>query len=204
MKEIITTIDLIRHGEPMGGKKYRGQIDDPLSEKGYLQMREAVGDFRGWEHIVTSPLSRCSAFAHELGEKLGIGVSEDPNLMEVAFGSWEGKTSQELRAADPDIIRNFKRDPIGCRPEGAEALDAFYSRVKNAWESTLIKYKGRHVLLVIHAGVIRMIIANVLGIPLERVYRLQVESASLSRIIVEGEGQDAMGNLLFHGGHITA
>jgi len=30
-----TTIDLLRHGEPVGGKRYRGQIDDPLSEKGW-------------------------------------------------------------------------------------------------------------------------------------------------------------------------
>jgi alpha-ribazole phosphatase len=202
MKDIITTIDLIRHGEPVGGKKYRGQIDDPLSEKGYRQMREAVGDFAGWEHIVTSPLSRCSAFAHELGNKLEVEVSEEPNLMEVGFGSWEGKTSQELRAADPDIIRNFKRDPIGCRPEGAEALDAFYNRVKKAWENVLACHQGKHVLLVIHAGVIRMIIAHVLGIPLERVYHLQVESASLSRIIVEGEGQNALKSLLFHGGRV--
>ena len=33
-----TTIDLIRHGEPVGGSKYRGQTDDPLSEKGWAQI----------------------------------------------------------------------------------------------------------------------------------------------------------------------
>ena len=40
-----TTIDLIRHGEPVGGRKYRGQTDDPLSEKGWAQMWAAVGDY---------------------------------------------------------------------------------------------------------------------------------------------------------------
>ena len=39
-EKIVTRIDLIRHGEPVGGRRYRGQIDDPLSEKGWKQMRE--------------------------------------------------------------------------------------------------------------------------------------------------------------------
>ena len=30
--KLITTLDLMRHGEPAGGHKYRGQLDDPLSE----------------------------------------------------------------------------------------------------------------------------------------------------------------------------
>ena len=42
---MLTTIDLIRHGEPVGGRKYRGQTDDPLSEKGWEQMWKAVGDY---------------------------------------------------------------------------------------------------------------------------------------------------------------
>ena len=33
----ITTIDLIRHGEPLGGKKYRGQTNDPMSEKNLMR-----------------------------------------------------------------------------------------------------------------------------------------------------------------------
>jgi len=27
------TLDLMRHGEPVGGRKYRGQIDDPCRKK---------------------------------------------------------------------------------------------------------------------------------------------------------------------------
>lgn len=52
-----TTVDLLRHGEPAGGKKFRGAVDDPLSPLGWQQMRAAVGDFRGWQTIVSSPLT---------------------------------------------------------------------------------------------------------------------------------------------------
>ncbi len=30
-----TTIDLLRHGKPLGGRRYRGRIEDPLSEVGF-------------------------------------------------------------------------------------------------------------------------------------------------------------------------
>ncbi len=39
-----TKIDIIRHGEPIGGPRFRGHgVDDPLSEKGWEQMWNAVG-----------------------------------------------------------------------------------------------------------------------------------------------------------------
>jgi len=31
----ITTIDLLRHGEPVGGRMLRGSTDHPLSETGW-------------------------------------------------------------------------------------------------------------------------------------------------------------------------
>jgi len=64
-----TQIDLLRHGEPVGGRRYRGQTDDPLSEKGWQQMRAAVLDVQGWDVIYSSPLRRCAEFAQELSRR---------------------------------------------------------------------------------------------------------------------------------------
>ena len=50
-----TIIDLIRHGQPVGGRRYRGQIDDPLSERGWEQMWSAVRNPAPWEEIICSP-----------------------------------------------------------------------------------------------------------------------------------------------------
>ena len=123
MPELITTIDLLRHGEPVGGRKYRGQTDDPLSEKGWQQMRDAVGEHRPWQHIVSSPLVRCQAFALELARKQSLPLSFDERFMEVQFGVWEGKTAAQLCADDPHVIERFKRDPLNQRPAGAEPLE---------------------------------------------------------------------------------
>ncbi|MDP2828006.1 MAG: alpha-ribazole phosphatase [Sulfuricellaceae bacterium] len=195
----ITTIDLLRHGEPVGGKKYRGQSNDPLTEAGWEQMWAAVGEHRPWQRIVTSPLSRCADFSHALAEKLGIPVSEDQRLMEIGFGEWEGKTPQELMEHDPESLLKFWRDPLHHHPIGAEPLSEFAARVSAVWHILVKEYKGEHVLVVAHAGVIRMVMSYVLGMPIDHIFRIQVENAGLTRIHIEGEGKTALPSLVFHG-----
>ena len=202
MPEIITTVDLLRHGEPVGGRKYRGQTDDPLSEKGWQQMRDAISEHRPWQHIVSSPLVRCQAFALELARKQSLPLSFDARFMEVQFGVWEGKTAAQLCADDPHVIERFKRDPLNQRPAGAERLEDFFVRVRAAWLDLIEAHAGKHVLLVCHAGVIRMALAHALNLPLASSYRIDVPSAGLTRIKVQGVGDDAQHQLIFHHGNL--
>ena len=46
-----TVIELLRHGEPVGGSRYRGQLDDALSERGWKQMWQAVGGRPLWQQV---------------------------------------------------------------------------------------------------------------------------------------------------------
>ena len=69
-----TTVDLLRHGQTEGGQKFRGALDDPLSSLGWKQLRISVGDYLGWQVIVSSPLIRCAAFAKELAERLDLSL----------------------------------------------------------------------------------------------------------------------------------
>jgi len=93
---VTTTLDFLRHGEPVGGKRYCGQTDDPLSEKGWPQMCTVTAGARPWMAIVSSPLSRCRAFAEWLAGAAGLPLSIDERLAEVGFGVWEGRTAAEL------------------------------------------------------------------------------------------------------------
>lgn len=182
-----TTLDFLRHGEPVGGKKYRGQTDDPLSEKGWAQMRAATADAQPWTALVSSPLSRCKAFAESLSERLALPVQVEPRLAEVGFGVWEGRTAEQLKQQDPDCIFKFKLDPVANRPQGAEPLADFYRRVAAAYEDVQARHAGQHVLVVAHAGVIRMAICHALGLPVEQAYRINVGSAAIARIRIESK-----------------
>ena len=188
--------------DPVGGRKYRGQIDDPLSDKGWAQMRQAVGGHCPWHTMVSSPLLRCAEFARELAARHKLSLEIDPRLMELGFGAWEGRSPHELIAENPDILMKFRRDPIAHAPPGAEPLLAFQRRIVSAWDAMLGSYGGKHVLVVAHAGVIRMIVAHVLNTPLTHLFRLQVSNACISRIRVEKDGGQFFPQLLFHGGRL--
>ncbi len=192
-------VDMMRHGEPVGGRKYRGQINDPLSEKGWAQMDAAVGNAMPWTRIVSSPLIRCRAFAEHLATLHGLPLSFDDRLMEVGFGCWEGKSAAEIEHDAPGSLVRFKADPIHARPAGAEAMIDFYARVSAAFERMLAYPAGEHILLVGHAGVIRMALAWALQIPLLHAYRIEVANASMTRLrFVSGQA-----SLVFHGGCVT-
>lgn len=194
----MTTLDLLRHGEPVGGRKYRGQIDDPLSEKGWAQMRAALGNHAPWSRLVSSPLVRCRAFAEAFSAEHGLPLTVEARFKEVGFGVWEGKTAAEIECEAPGTLARFKDDPIHARPSGAEPLDIFLARVAAGIESILHTHSGEHILVVCHAGVIRMALAHALAIPLSNAYRIEVASASITRLRFDGE----RASLIFHGGHI--
>ena len=181
MKE--TLIDLIRHGEPEGGSRYRGNaIDDPLSEKGWEQMWSAVGEHSPWDQVISSPLVRCSAFAKAVSDKYDIPMQIVKNLKEIGFGSWEGKTRDEVKQSNQEEYDAFYRDPINARPQGAENLDDFVLRVTQAYEKIIIEHRGKHCLIVAHAGVNRALVAHALQAGPAAIYRMDMSNGGLSRI----------------------
>jgi len=196
---IQTQIDLLRHGEPVGGRRYRGQIDDPLSDKGWQQMRAAVLGRQDWDVIYSSPLRRCAEFSQELAERLALPVKTDERLKEIGFGCWEGRTPDDIRRDDPFRLENFWCDPIKNRPDGAETLASFQTRVSAVWQEICAAQNGQRVLIVGHAGITRMILSLVLGSPAEHMFRIQVDNAGLTRIRIRGQGADALPVLVFHG-----
>ncbi|MEJ2141465.1 MAG: histidine phosphatase family protein [Gammaproteobacteria bacterium] len=190
-----TIIDLMRHGEPVGGRAYRGNsIDDPLSEAGWQQMWNAIGNQAPWDHVITSPLKRCYDFADAIMDTHNIPFTVEENFKEVGFGSWEGKTPDEIRAKNLKEYEDFYNDPVNMRPEGAEPLNAFINRVTSAFKKAIDKHQGKHILIVAHAGVNRAIIAHALHCAPVGLYRINVKNAGISRL-----KHNALGtHLLYH------
>lgn len=193
-----TKIDVIRHGEPVGGRRYRGYgVDDELTETGWLQMRDAVPQDAPWQHIVTSPLKRCLEFSQELADDLHIQCSVDDRVKEIGFGVWEGKTPEDILAEDPEALNHFYADPVNNRPEGAEPLDTFSQRVWDAYQDIVTQHEGKHVLIVGHAGVARAVTAKILKMSLDDVYScLRIEYGGIISSTIE-EGKPP--KLVIHG-----
>jgi alpha-ribazole phosphatase len=178
-----TVLDLIRHGQPEGGSRFRGNgCDDPLSELGWSQMWRSVSEPCPWQRVVSSPMRRCRAFAEALADRYDLAVTLEERFKEVGFGSWEGQTRQQLLARNAEAYHAFYRDPVHSRPPGAEPLGDFHARVSAALEETARSAAGTHCLIVAHAGVIRAAVGHVLEAPAARWYRLRVDHAGITRL----------------------
>lgn len=187
-------VDLIRHGEPAGGDRLRGAQDDPLSDMGWQQMRSATTPPDPWQAIVSSPLHRCAEFAAELADQHGLPLEIEPNLHEIAFGDWEGRSYRELMDSTPRALRAFFQNPLHNTPPDGEPLAVFASRVYAAWDSITRRHSGRHILIVSHGAVIRAIYCRLLNMPLERLFAIEVPYACRSRIRRHADGD----RLVYH------
>ncbi|MEK6749211.1 MAG: histidine phosphatase family protein, partial [Pseudomonadota bacterium] len=153
-----------------------------------------------WQLIVSSSLLRCREFAEEMAQRHGLPLVIEHRLIEIGFGAWEGRTAAEILLSEPDAIARFWRDPLLHTPPGAERLDDFSRRVTAAWQSVLARFSGQHILLVGHAGVIRMILRQVLDFPLARVFSIEVPYAGITRVQTDGKDAHALPRLIFHAG----
>ncbi len=197
-----TIIDLIRHGEPVGGTRYRGHTDDPLSEDGWAQMRSAVSDHKPWDVIISSPLLRCAEFAHEVAARHKLPIQTDDRFKEIFFGPWEGKTAEELLEQDKECLQHFWSDPVNNMPEGAETIRQFEQRVLAAWDEVLKQHTGKHMLLVGHGGMMRVILSHALGMPRVHMFRLSVKFAAISRIRIDHYADNVLPIVKFHNGQL--
>ncbi len=187
------TIDLLRHGEAHGGQRFRGWREDPLTDDGWNQMYKALPARRPWGRIISSPLKRCSDFARKLSQTSHIPAQMEKDLKELHFGDWEGHTPTELLHSDPERVQAFWDDPLNNAPPNGESLGVFRMRVLSVWNRLMEEDEGRF-LLITHGGVIRVIIAEVLGMPAENLFRIDVPHACLSRILI----QEGVPRLAFH------
>ena len=135
--EILDTVvlDLIRHGEPEGGVRYRGSVDDPLSQTGWQQLRQATNQCGcRWDAIFTSPMLRCHEFARELSSQQQRPLTVVEDLRELCFGTLEGLTPKQAWQQQPELLAKLWQDPAGHTPPEGEPYNDFLARVGRALE----------------------------------------------------------------------
>jgi alpha-ribazole phosphatase len=180
-------VDLLRHGDVEGGQCFRGRLDDPLTPAGWAQLRAATACASAagpgpWDRILSSPLRRCADFARELSAGLGLPMEILQDLRERDFGDWEGLPADRIPIED---LCRFWSDPLGFDPPGAEPFGAFGDRVGSAWGEILAS-DARHPLVVTHGGVVRAILAEVLGLHADAWLLVEVPPACRTRLRIPG------------------
>jgi len=188
-------IDLLRHGELVGGLRYRGDgVDDPLTDEGLAAMWQAV-EAGAWDAVVTSPLQRCRVFAQSYATQAGLPLLIEPRLREIGLGAWEGLSHDEVKRGQAEAYAAYKRDIVMGMPDGAEPVLDFITRVRTALDELATAFAGQRVLVVCHAVVMRAALAIALDAPPQALSRIRVDYASFLSLrrahdawVVEGLG----------------
>ncbi len=182
---LVSHINLLRHGKTSGGSRFFGATDIPISQYGMTQMWTTLqNSLVKWDHIISSPLTRCADFAHQLAQRDSIAITLDERLKEFNFGIWEGYTAAEIMQIDADALTKFWETPSAHPPQDGEYLHHFQTRVLAAWYEITSTYIGQKVLLVTHSGVIRTILCHILQKPIDRLLEIEVKHASMQHIQV--------------------
>ncbi len=106
---------------------------------------------------------------------------------EVGLGVWEGRSIEEVRKEDPVNFKLWFTEPLKAKIEKAENLKAFKERVVKAFEKITDKEKEGEIAIVTHGGVISAIIAHILELDMNHIWRIRLDNASISEIRIETE-----------------
>ncbi len=172
------------------GSVFLGRSDAPLSERGWQQLRQATKTDYDWQVVVSSPMRRCREFAEQLAGQRNIACHLNSDLREMDFGCWDGQSAEAIYKVSPELLTAFWENPAQFSPPDGEPWAEFSARVRSAWHELLLTFPGQHLLVVGHAGVQRLILAEVLGLGPSAVLRIDMPHAARSRIIVT-DGPDS-------------
>jgi broad specificity phosphatase PhoE len=177
------TIYLVRHAETTWNLEGRvqGSRDTPLSIDGLAQTVKTVAFLSAlrFDTIFTSPLARARAIAEPVGVNLGIPPIVVPELREIEFGCWEGRTWNEIVAIYPATLAAWELKSPEARPDGGESL-AHVRRRAGKVRSIVESSSGNLALVVAHGGLNRVLISVLLDLPLSSYSSFTQPSACIS------------------------
>lgn len=174
---------LFRHGEIRndGKKRLIGCIDVPLSETGRNQAQWWSGSLEPGEFrkIYCSDLVRSRETAEIMAMHTAASIAVLPQLREIDLGSWDGLTREEVHVRFPGEWEKRGRDISEYRPAFGESFADLARRVIPTLE-TLTHGSEDQILVVGHAGVNRVILCHILGMPLHHLFRVRQDYAALN------------------------
>jgi len=174
---------LIRHGEnDFVGKKLAGRLPEiHLNDNGKAQASRLGVELEGLaiKAVLSSPLERAMETAEPIAHVHELPIEPLPELLEIDFGEWEGKSLKVLKRGR--LWKAVQGKPSTVRfPEG-ETFEEAQKRVSDVLLTLSEKFSEKDVIVcVTHCDLIRLAVAHFLGLSLDKFQRLHIATASLT------------------------
>lgn len=184
----MTTLIFVRHGESAAFDYIAGRTDVLLSEKGRKEAEAtaAVLSKIKIDKLIASPIRRTMETAGYISKAANLEIEQMPDFMEIEFGDWTGKTFAELKNEKQwNQWNTFRSGSIV--PNGESMLNV-QNRVIAGVRKVMDKYPDKTVTIVSHGDPIRCVVLYYLGMPLDMVLRIKINTASISIIKISETG----------------
>ena len=181
-----TRLLLIRHGEVelRYQKKFGGTIDMNLSPGGRRQAKILAGYLRAKtiDAIYASPMKRVQQTLAPTLKQRGMKQTIMPNLYEIDFGRWTGLGFQEVEEQFSFQSHEWLHQIHNHGIPGGESGKVFRRRVEPCLREIIANHRGQNVAVFCHGGVIRMMLAILLKLPLPKTNHFDIEYASITQV----------------------
>jgi alpha-ribazole phosphatase len=178
---------MVRHGETDWNIEGRaqGQTDTPLNEKGRTQAQHVASRLAGIDFaaVYSSDLTRVMETARPIVSNRDLEIKTMPQLREKSYGKWEGMSFQEVEEQYPELFKRLFQEDINFAPPEGESDSDVYSRTGLAAETLKSAHEDDcNVLIVAHGGSLRALMANILDMPADYMWRFKLANGGLSMV----------------------
>lgn len=183
-------IYFVRHGNKAVGDYYdadRNICDDPLSERGLEDAQRIAVYFHDIDikKIYVSEYVRAQQTAAPTAQDKGLPVIVDARVNELNGGMFHRLSEEECKASHPQLWDMYVNHLGDFQfPGGESGADA-----KRRQDSFLydMEKETEDILVVSHDAYIRILMCNLLGLPVHMRYRFVTEMGGVSTIAFDGK-----------------
>jgi broad specificity phosphatase PhoE len=154
----------LRHGATDWNRQglFQGRTDNPLNDDGIAQAHAAAEKLRAVElaHVVSSPLLRAVQTAEIIANMAARSVTLDQGLIELDFGSFEGKPVRELMMQHG---KNNAQGLVDMLPADSEPWADVAARAMRSISQWLDRHPEAEILFVCHDAVMQSMAQRLTG-----------------------------------------
>ena len=177
---------MIRHGKiqlPDDQRRYVGQTDLPLSEQGVRQANCLRKYLEPMDigAVYCSDLARARQTAELIAEDQSLAVVACSELREIHLGEWENCSFSDISRRFPAEFLARGADIGYYRIPGGESFADCSKRAVAAFHR-ILESAGGNLAIVAHAGVNRLLLCHMLGMPIANLFRLTQDYACINLI----------------------